>query len=157
MASETTVAAAKHDRSIVIRDMLVFQFKLVVDGLLDVVLLPLSLIVGSVSIIGNRPKQRSEFYELLRFGRRTERWINLFGAAERRLEPGTDVDNNPAGDLDDVVSRVETFLVEECRKRGVTVPTRQSIDAALKALRRPGKLGDAPPESAVDQKDFDPG
>ena len=147
MASETTVAADKHDRSIVIRDMLVFQFKLVVDGLLDLVLLPLSLLVGSVSIIGNRPKERSEFYELLRFGRRTERWINLFGAAERRLEPATEVENDSASDLDDMVSRVETFLVEECRKRGVTAPTRQSIDAALNSLRRPGKAGPAPPES----------
>jgi hypothetical protein len=142
MTSENTPAAEQHDRWIVIRDMLVFQFKLVVDGMLDLVLLPVSLIVGLISIVGSRPGPRPEFYELLRMGRRTERWINLFGAAERRHGPESYGEEIPASDLDDLVSRIEIFLVDECRKRGVTAQTRQSLDAALSSLRRLGKQGD---------------
>jgi hypothetical protein len=138
MQSESPKAAPKHDRSIVIRDMLVFQFKLIVDGVLDLVLLPVSLLVGLVSVIGSGPKSGGEFYDLMRAGRRAERWINLFGSVERGLHPGAD-EGLAARDLDDLVSRVEAFVLDEYRNRGGTVQTRQRLDAALESLRRLGK------------------
>ena len=55
MKPETAPAAKEHDRSVVVRDMLVFQLKLVVDGLFDLVLLPVSLIAGLVGVIRGGP------------------------------------------------------------------------------------------------------
>lgn len=141
MQSESPQAAPEHDRSIVIRDMLVFQFKLVVDGVLDLVLLPVSLVVGLVSLIGSGPKSGSEFYDLMRAGRKAERWINLFGRVERGRHPAAD-EEFAARDLDDLVSRVEAFVLDEYRNRGGTVQTRQRLDAALESLRRLGKQDD---------------
>lgn len=129
----------KPHRKVVFRDMLVFQFKLVVDGILDLVLLPVSLVVGIVSLVGAGPKASGEFYEFMRAGRRAERWINLFGAVERTHDAAK-ADKKPApGDLDDLVSRVEAFALDEYRNRGVTLQTRQRLEAALESLRRLGK------------------
>jgi hypothetical protein len=135
MQSETLPAAKEQGRSIVIRDMLVFQFKLIINGLLDLMLLPVSLVVGLVSLIGPGPKSGSEFYKFMRIGRRGERWINLFGAVERRRGPTSPDQEIMARDLDALVSRVEAFLVDEYRNRGVTAQTRQRLDAALESLR----------------------
>ncbi|MGH8195517.1 MAG: hypothetical protein ACREQ8_14120, partial [Woeseiaceae bacterium] len=70
MEPEPTKVEIKNERWILIRDVLVFQCKLVVDGFRDVVLLPVSLIVAIVSMIGKGPSPGSEFYDLLRLARR---------------------------------------------------------------------------------------
>jgi hypothetical protein len=135
MQAESPPAPREQDRSAVIRDMLVFQFKLIVDGILDLMLLPVSLVVGLVSIIGRGPESGSEFYEFLRIGRRGERWINLFGAVERKHGPAAQDEELAARDLDALVSRVESFLVDEYRHREVTAQTKQRLDAALASLQ----------------------
>ena len=60
----------------------------------------------------------------MRFGRRGERWINLFGAVRPEREPPPNAKPLSANDLDDLVTRVESFLVDEYRKREVTAQTR---------------------------------
>ena len=141
MAPETAPAKKEHDRSVVVRDMIVFQLKLVVDGLLDLVLLPVSLIAGLVGIIRGGPDPGSEFYEVMRFGRQGERWINLFGAVKPDSEPLPNAKPLSANDMDDLVTRVESFLVDEYRKREVTAQTRQGLKAALESLQRLRKQG----------------
>ncbi len=66
--------------------LLVFQLKLLTDGLRDVLLSPLALIAVLLGVVtgGNEPDR--QFRRLLLWGRRTERWINLFG---QRSEKGT--------------------------------------------------------------------
>ncbi|HLU06016.1 MAG TPA: hypothetical protein VKZ91_05615 [Woeseiaceae bacterium] len=140
MEQESTELETGTERWPLIRDVLVFQGKLLVDGLRDLVLLPVSLIVGIVSIIGTgkgSPPGR-EFYDLLHAARRSERWINLFGAAGKRVEDDTDTGQSSSAttpDLDALVGRVETFLVEEYRKGGITAQTKARMDAALDSLQ----------------------
>lgn len=140
MEQERSYLGAGNERWALIRDVLVFQGKLLVDGFRDLVLLPVSLIVGIVSIIGkgSGSPPGSEFYDFLQAARRTERWINLFGAVRER-EPGrTDSAQDQSAathDLDAVVARVEAFLVEEYHKGGVTAQTKARLDAALDSLQ----------------------
>jgi hypothetical protein len=136
MEPEPTEVETRKERWTLIRDVLVFQCKLVVDGFRDLVLLPISLIVAIVSMIGKGPSPGSEFYDLLRLARRSERWINLFGAIEKR-EPGA-TDDEPAAtqDLDALVSRVETFLMDEYRRGDVTAQAKARMDAALASVRK---------------------
>jgi hypothetical protein len=135
MQSEATLPTKKQGRSMVIRDMLVFQFKLIVNGLLDLVLLPASLVVGLISLVGPGPKSGSEFYGFMRMGLRGERWINLFGAVERRHGPAPQDQEIAAKDLDTLVSRVESFILDEYRNRAITAQTKQRLDAALESLQ----------------------
>jgi hypothetical protein len=122
------------DRWTLIRDILVLQLKLVVDGLRDFILVPVSLVIGIVSLVKGGDSSGSQFYELLRTGRRSERWINLFGAAERVYGPSIDDDRFPTEDIDKMVSRVESFVVDEYSKGGVTRQAKDQLDRALDSL-----------------------
>ncbi|MGI9324787.1 MAG: hypothetical protein ACR2PZ_06175 [Pseudomonadales bacterium] len=66
--------------------LLVFQLKLLTDGLRDVLLSPLALIAVLVGVLTGGTQPDRQFRRLLLWGRRTERWINLFGL---RSEKGT--------------------------------------------------------------------
>ena len=124
-----------NDRWTLIRDIAVFQMKLLVDGLRDLILLPVSLVTGLVSLLKGGSTPGSEFYELLRVGRRSERWINLFGAAERIYGIEEDDGYFAAEDIDKLVARVETFVVDEYQKGGVTTQAKERVDQALNRLR----------------------
>ena len=125
-----------HDRWTLIRDVAVFQVKLVFDGFRDVLLLPISLVAGIVSLVKGAGGASSEFYDLLKVGRRSERWINLFGAAERYHGPPSEEDRFPLDDVDAMVSRVESFVVEEYQKGGVTAQAKERLDRALDRLHK---------------------
>jgi len=122
------------NRWTLIRDIAAFQVKLLVDGLRDLVLLPVSLVTGLISLLKGGAEPGQEFYDLLRVGRRSERWINLFGAAERVYGPAPDDDNFAAEDIDKLVARVESFVVDEYRKGGVTTQAKDRVDQALNRL-----------------------
>ncbi len=124
------------DRWTLIRDVAVFQIKLLFDGFRDLLLLPISLITGIVSLVKGGREPSSEFYDLLRIGRRSERWINLFGAASHLHGPPSDEDRFPVEDVDAMVSRVESYVVDEYRRGGVTAQAKERLDKALDLLHR---------------------
>ncbi len=124
------------DRWMLIRDVAVFQLKLLFDGFRDLLLVPVSLIAGIVSLVRGGDKPGPEFYDLLKFGRGSEQWINLFGAASHWHGTALDDEKFAAGDVDELVSRVETFVVDEYRKGGVTAQAKARLDVALDALHR---------------------
>ena len=120
-----------------IRDIAVLQVKLIVDGLRDLILVPASLIAGIVSIIRTTDgKPGDEFYTLVSVGKQSERWINLFGAL--RNAPPEIIDEYHFGeaDIDDIVSRMETFVVDEYKRGGVTAQAKDRIEKAIEALHR---------------------
>ena len=120
-----------------LRDLGVLQVKLLVDGLRDIILVPASLVAGIVSIVSsNDGKPGPQFYRLLAWGRQSEVWINLFGAVKNSPE---DVgQHQPFGnkDIDDIVGRLETFVVDEVKRGGVTTQARDRLDKILDAVQR---------------------
>ncbi len=123
-------------RWILVRDIGVLQLKLVVDGLRDLILVPVSLVAGLISLAKIGRGGGTEFYDLLRLGKRSERWINLFGAADNvPASEEHDIDFSHA-DMDGLVSRVESFVVEEYRKGGVTKQAKESLDKAFDSLHK---------------------
>lgn len=124
------------DRWTLIRDILVLQLKLLVDGFRDLILVPISLVIGIVSLVNAGKGHDNKFYELLRTGRRSERWINLFGAAERVYGPSIADDRFSTEDIDKLVSRVETFVVDEYQQGGVTRQAKDQLDRALDSLHK---------------------
>jgi hypothetical protein len=67
--------------SVLIRDLLIFQLKLWMDGLKDLILAPLSLGAAVLDLLLPSPKG-DRFYRVLKFGERYDLWLNLFGAAK---------------------------------------------------------------------------
>ena len=125
------------DNWTLIRDTGVLQVKLLIDGLRDLILLPASLIAAIVSLVASKDgKPGPHFYQLIALGKQSEGWINLFGALRNAPE---DVDtgvNFGTADIDDIVSRVETFVVDEYQRGGVTRQARDRLNQALDALQR---------------------
>ncbi len=119
-----------------IRDISVLQVKLVIDGLRDLVLVPISLLAGVLSLVTSRDEPSNAFYDLLRLGKRSERWINLFGAVEKAPAMDKEFVRFPNEDIDAVVGRVESFVVEQYRKGGVTRQAKEKLDKALDSLHK---------------------
>lgn len=122
------------DRWTLIRDIAVLQVKLIVDGLRDFILVPVSLVTGIVSLVKSEHGTDNSFYDLLRLGKKSEHWINLFGAAEQLPTTARDYVNFPEEDIDAIVSRVENFVIDEYRKGGVTRQAKERLDKALDSL-----------------------
>ena len=124
---------------VMIRDIAVFQFKLIVDGLRDFLLVPASLIVGIISIVKTKDGVPGrEFYRLVAAGKQSERWINLFGALRNAPPEVAEEFDIGTADIDDIVSKVEDFVVDEYKRGGVTAQARDSLNAAMERMRRRG-------------------
>jgi hypothetical protein len=84
MAREANGAAvAAGGRGVLIRDLLIFQLKLVLDGAKGVLVFQLSIGAAVIDFILGRP---ALFYRVLRFSERFDLWLNLYGAAEAAAE-----------------------------------------------------------------------
>lgn len=148
--TSATNAQASHmpprpDTGTIIRDALVLQAKLVVDGLRDAVLIPVSFFAAVISILLPGGKKGMLFYDVVRAGRRSERWINLFIAADR-VYPD-DAENDFAADLDDLLQQVESQLRKPDRGDEADRPAGESAESILdriRAARRRFKPGSGP-------------
>lgn len=133
---QAEIAGEERDRWALIRDIAVLQVKLIVDGVRDFLLVPISLIAGIVSLIKSNFGTNNEFYEIMRLGKKSEDWINLFGAADQLPPTDSDFMKLPDTDIDAMVSRVESFVVDEYRKGGVTQQAKERLDRAIDSLRK---------------------
>lgn len=129
-----TIEQRRPSRVELLRDIGVLQLKLIVDGIRDFALVPLSLIAGVISLMSGRREPGPEFYDLLRYGKRSERWINLFGAIDRRDEP--DSAEQAEADLDRMMGRIETFVVTEYRDGNLTSQAKEKIDRAIERMQQ---------------------
>jgi hypothetical protein len=77
-------------RTLVIRRLIVFQIKLVLDGLKDIVLSPLSLLVAAIGLI-SPVRSESAWKWLFSLGRKFDDWVNIFPELDSN-EPSRGVD-----------------------------------------------------------------
>ena len=138
--TEIDVEAYSVDRWTLIRDIVVLQFKLVIDGFRDFLLVPVSLVVGLFSVFRGGDRPGVEFYELLQFGRRSERVINLFGAADRL--PESEAADPGVPDIDNLVGRLEGYLVDEYRRGGITKQAKDRLDDLVDRINKAGRDDD---------------
>jgi len=68
-------------RKVIIRDLIIFQVKLAVDGLKDLVLLPTSLVAALIDLVFPGPQPGRFFYLVMRAGETFDRWLSLYGPA----------------------------------------------------------------------------
>jgi hypothetical protein len=137
--AETDNSEQTPDRWTLIRDVAVLQVKLLVDGARDLLLVPISIIAGIVSLVKGGERPGSQFYDLLRLGRQSEHWINLFGAADYAKDRSSYGDHFAGQDIDSMVRKVEAFVVEEYKKGGVTAQAKEHLDRVLDTVGRKRK------------------
>jgi hypothetical protein len=118
--------------------VLIFQLKLAVDAVRDLVLSPLSLVAALLDLVTGTERERLYFERVLAVGRATDRWIDLFGAE-------AEASAKPPG-FDRIVERVEALVVEQYERGGVTAQAKAAIDRSLDRLSRRGDAPSPPPD-----------
>jgi hypothetical protein len=139
MDENQEIESGEDGRWTLIRDAAVLQVKLIVDGLRDFLLVPASLVAAVLSVFSAKDgRPGPQFYQLLAMGKRSERWINLFGAIEHA--PAELAENEQSNDLDfdELVGKFENFVVDEYKRGGITSQAKQRIDRAIDVIQRRG-------------------
>lgn len=109
----------------VLQDVIKFQVKLFIDGLRDLLISPVSIFAALVDLLVPGDDGGKRFYAVVRYGRRTEQWINLFGAADR-LDPET-----PEKGVDVLLTELEA-LMQDPEKRDEAKARAHAIIERLK-------------------------
>lgn len=109
-------------RGVTFRDFAIFQLKLVLDGLKDIVVFNVSIGAMLIDLIAGRGKRPRLFYSVLRGSERFDAWLNLHGVVERMdAEGGEDglFGASEAGS-DSLVGRLEQMFRggDEPRRHG---------------------------------------
>lgn len=86
----------------IVRDVIVFQVKCAFEALLDLTLIPVSLVAAGLDLVLGNWRRPRFFHAVLRFGERCERRIDLWGV-------GKDADLAEA-EIDAVVRGIETLV-----------------------------------------------
>lgn len=117
-----------------IRDVVVFQGKLAVDGLRDLIWAPISVGLAIMDLLGIGKNAGLHFYNFVYFGRKTEDFINLFSAADHPVSRAL-VERSPEG-LDALVNRLERTVRQEYDRGGITASAKHAVDRALDNLQK---------------------
>ena len=97
---------------VLVRDLVIFQVKTVMDGMKDALVIPASLIAVVLDLMAGGSKRGRLFYALMGACESFDRWLNLHGAARAAAagreglfggsEPG---DGTMVGDIEELVKR----------------------------------------------------
>ena len=105
-------ATSKNERWPLIRQAIVFQFKLGLDALRDILLSPVSIVLVVIDTVMANQYRQSYFLGLMRLGKQSDHWINLFGGSLSKVETSSNeetVNNN----VDYWFSRIEAVIKEQ--------------------------------------------
>ncbi len=113
-------------RARLMREAIILQLKLLADGFRDAILIPLSLVAALVGLVEGGKNCDEKFRRVIKLGRRSERWINLFGQ-----QAPLDM-SHPAGSIDTILNQVESVVLDQYRKGRTASETRAAVRDAMK-------------------------
>lgn len=128
----TPPPANQDDRWKFVRDVLVFQLKLFLDNVRDLVLMPVSLGAALIDLVFRGEREGALFYKVLRWGSQSEAVIDVYSAIEHH-EQG-DFKVNPGYTVDGVIARLENVLKREVEKGGSAASVKAAMDRAIDQL-----------------------
>lgn len=125
-------------RKQLLRNIVIFQLKLWVDGFRDLVLLPVSLVAAFVGFMRGGDEPERELNQAIAYGRQTEEWINLFGQHGTGAQAGTETQSggknaHSLASIDAVFTKVEEALRQSYKSGETSQDTQSEIDEALNA------------------------
>ena len=114
------------------RDVIVFQLKMLLDNVRDFALMPVSLGAALIDLIYRGEREGALFYKVLKWGAHSEEVIDVYSAIEHH-EKG-DFKISPDYTVDGVISRLEGVLVREYEKGGTAATIKAAMDRAIDQL-----------------------
>jgi len=128
----TVMPTETNDRWTFLRDVLVFQVKMLADNLRGFALMPVSLGAALLDLLSKGEREGALFYKVLRWGAHGEKIIGVYSALERD-GPGQPAEG-PDFTIDAVVARLERVVVRECEKGGTAATIKAAMDRAIDQL-----------------------
>jgi hypothetical protein len=120
-----------------IRDMLIFQIKLAMDAIRDLLLSPASIVCGLIDIFKGHSISKSYFHKLMHLGQKSDSWLNLFGNHNNSSDNSSAIDSQHAKaevNVDQLFLQVESLLKEQHGKGGLTASAKSTIDHYLNKI-----------------------
>ncbi len=134
-------------RGAVVREFLFFQLRLIADGLKDLLLSPLTVVLLIISLLSPR-RSRAMWARLHRIGRGFDAWIDLFPDDER--EP----DRTHAQTMGSMLTQTEDLL-RALRRDGSADPEVQAqLASIVRAVKKiaPGIGADSQPQATQSEQ-----
>lgn len=117
-----------------IRDVIVFEIKLILDNLRDFLLVPASLIAAGIDLIFKGEREGERFYKVLEWGRHSEAVIDVYSCIEAKEGSGHGMKQDYS--VDAVIKRLEGAIVREYEKGGTAANVKSAVDRAIDQLQR---------------------
>ena len=114
------------------RDVVVFQLKMFLDNVRDLVLMPVALIAALSDLILKGDREGARFYRVLRWGWHSEKVIDVYSAIEHE-EPGAFTIGKDYT-VDGVIARLESVVTREVEKGGTAASIKSAMDRAIDQL-----------------------
>jgi len=128
-------------RNVTLRDFVIFQLKLALDGLKDLVVFNVSIVAIVLDVIAGQGRRPRLFYSVVRASERFDKWLNLHGVMER-MDDGETEDGffgaSEAG-ADSLIGQIEKLVRGGDEPRG----KRRGDARARRGLDDPGELEDS--------------
>jgi len=110
-----------------LRAVLTFLVKLFIDGTRDLLLFPAAAIAFCLDCLWLNPDRETFFEKLMRFGRGTDRAINLFNQHDAK--------ESSLITVDDVFDRLEASLRQEYANGAIAAQAKEAMDKAVDKVR----------------------
>lgn len=121
-------------------DVALFQGKLLLDGLRDLLLSPVSIALALFGLLTSKDDPGRHFYRLMEWGRWTDGAINLFGAGAK-TRSGTGEENVDGLAVDRLAAEIEAALLERYQRSELARKARSGIDSGLDRLAEQSAAG----------------
>lgn len=119
----------RDDRWKFLRDVVVFQLKMFLDNVRDLVLMPVALAAALVDLLLRGDREGARFYRVLRWGWHSEKVIGVYSAIENE-EPGPFTISRDYT-VDGVIARLESVVTREIEKGGTAASVKGAMDRAI--------------------------
>ena len=112
-----------------LRDFVVFQVKMLLDNVRDLVLMPVALGAALLDLVLKGDREGARFYKVLRWGWHSEKVIDVYSAIEHD-EPG-EFQIGRDYTVDGVIARLEGVVTREVEKGGTAATIKSAMDRAI--------------------------
>jgi len=99
------------DRKVILRDLVIFQIKLLLDGLKDIVLVPVSITAAGLDLVWPTSRRGSRFYAVMTAGEKFDTWLNLFGASRLAASHAEGLFGASRAGADTLLGRLEEIVL----------------------------------------------
>src|ERR1044072_8054738 len=123
-------------------NVVVFQLKMLLDNVRDLVLMPVSLAAALSDLILKGDREGARFYRVLPWGRQRERVIDVYSAIEHHPPDTFEIGRDYT--VDGVIARLESVVAREVDKGGTAASIKSAMDRAIDQFHPgPGGARDA--------------